>query len=145
MEKIIVGALEQCALPDLGISDVQVRVDTGAKTSSLHVDNLKKFLKDGKPWVSFDIHPDIYEVEKIIQTQAELVDIRKIKSSNGTSEQRYIIETDFKIGQNRWPIEISLTDRSDMNYLMLLGRQGMQSRVLVDPGETYVISQEPES
>lgn len=138
-EKLIVGCLEACALPELGIEDLQVRVDTGAKTSSLHVDNMKKITKNGKPWMQFDIHPDIYDVAQVTNAEAPLSDIRRVKSSNGVSEQRYVITTLLRLGKDSWPIEISLTDRSDMSYLMLLGREGMSDRILVDPSKTFIL------
>jgi len=139
-KKLTVGNLETCSLPELGIKDLQVRVDTGAKTSSLHVDNLEKIQKGGKPWVKFDLHPDIYHVERVIKCEAALTDLRSIKSSNGVSETRYVISTLFQLGSNSWPIEITLTDRSDMSYLMLLGREGMKDRILVDPSSTFLLA-----
>ena len=140
IEKTIVGSLEICALPELGVSDLQVRIDTGAKTSSLHVDNLSLFKKQGKPWVRFDIHPDIHKVETIITCEAALADTRKIKSSNGSAQERYIIKTVIKLGSDAWPIEVSLADRSDMSNLMLLGREAMKDRLLVDPSHTFLLS-----
>jgi len=137
-EKAIIGRLESIALPDLGIDDMQVRVDTGAKTSSLHVDNIVKYMQNGKPWVKFDIHPDIHNVEKLISCKAVISDIRKIKSSNGTAEQRYVIETPMTLGKETWPIEITLTDRTDMNYLMLFGREAIGKRLLVDPSKVFL-------
>jgi len=138
--KIIVGSLELCDLPELGINDLQIRVDTGAKTSSLHVDNITRFKKNGKPWVSFDIHPDVYDVKRVVNREAAIHDIRSVKSSNGVSEERYVIKTEFKIASKSWPIEITLTDRSDMSNLMLLGRQGMKSKMLVDPSKRFLLS-----
>ncbi len=141
-KKMIVGSLEMCDLPDIGISDLQIRVDTGAKTSSLHVDNLEKFKVKGKPWVRFDIHPNIHNVDTIIQCEAALYDVRSIKSSNGSSEERYVIQTTIKLGDENWPIEITLADRSDMSNLMLLGREGMKNRILVDPSKTFLLGSE---
>ena len=138
--KIILGALEVCSLPELGIAQMDMRVDTGAKTSSLHVDNIQRVKKNGKSVVSFDIHPDMHNVDRVISCEAPLTDIRRIKSSNGNSEERYVIKSLLDIGGHSWPIEITLTDRSDMTYLMLLGRQGMSDRVLVDPSETFLMS-----
>ena len=91
--KKIVGRLETIALPDLEIPELEVRVDTGAKTSSLHVDNITKYIVKGKPFVKFDIHPDIHNVNNLVECNAAISDIRKIKSSNGNSEQRYVIKT----------------------------------------------------
>ncbi|WP_137297431.1 ATP-dependent zinc protease [Psychromonas sp. SP041] len=137
-DKMIIGRLESIALPELGIKEMQVRVDTGAKTSSLHVDNIVKYMESGTPWVKFDIHPDIHNVKKLISCKAVLSDIRKIKSSNGTSEERYVIETAMTLGKETWPIEITLTDRADMNYLMLFGREAIGKRLLVDPSKVFL-------
>ncbi|MEC8428751.1 MAG: ATP-dependent zinc protease [Pseudomonadota bacterium] len=137
--KIVIGAIEVCHLPELSIADLHARVDTGAKTSSLHVDNIQRLKKDGRTWVAFDIHPDIYNVDKVVPCEAPLFDVRRVKSSNGKSEERYVIKTLLDLGGQQWPIEITLTDRSDMSYLMLLGREGMGDRVLVDPSENFVL------
>lgn len=141
MDKIIIGSLEICDLPDLGIEDLQVRVDTGAKTSSLHVDNIRRSKQHGKPVVTFNLHPDLHRVEAVKECTAPISDIRRIKSSNGESEQRYVIQTSIRLGGQVWPIEITLTDRSDMSYMMLFGREGMGNRVLVDPSRTFLVSQ----
>lgn len=138
--KEIIGSLESIALPELGIKELQVRVDTGAQTSSLHVDHIEKYQQDGKPYVRFDIHPDIYNVEQVINCTAALCDIRKIKSSNGDAEQRYVIRTPVTLGDQTWPINITLTNRSDMNYLMLFGREAIGDKFLVDPSKTFLCS-----
>ena len=137
-DKMIIGRLESIDLPELGIKEMQVRVDTGAKTSSLHVDNIVKYMEKGQPCVKFDIHPDIHNVKKLIACSALISDIRKIKSSNGTSEERYVIETPMTLGNETWPIEITLTDRADMNYLMLFGREAIGKRLLVDPSKVFL-------
>ena len=139
-QKAIIGRLETIALPELEIADIQVRVDTGAKTSSLHVDNIVKFKKDGKIMVRFDLHPDVYNVDEMISCEAPIHDIRRVKSSNGTSEQRYVILTPVQLGDINWSIEITLTDRSDMSYLMLFGREAIGKRFLVDPSKVFVSS-----
>lgn len=139
-EKMVIGSIEVCDLPDIGISSLQIRVDTGAKTSSLHVDNLEYFTKKGKPWLRFDIHPDVYNIEKVTTCESALHDVRSVKSSNGVSEERYVIKTRIRLGGQSWPIDITLTNRSDMSYMMLFGRQGMGERVLVDPSKTFLLT-----
>ena len=138
--KKIIGRLETINLPELAIENLQVRVDTGAKTSSLHVDNIKKLTRNGKPHVAFDIHPDVHDVACVVACIAPICDIRNVKSSNGESEQRYVIRTEAVLGTDKWPIEITLTDRSDMNYLMLFGREAIGERFLVDPSQVFVSS-----
>tara|TARA_B100000446_G_C10361409_1_gene273243 strand:- start:89 stop:532 length:444 start_codon:yes stop_codon:yes gene_type:complete len=139
--KFLVGALESCDLPDLGISNMPVRVDTGATTSSLHVDNIEEFEKDGKSWVRFDIHPDIHNVEKIVTTTARLSSKKTVKSSTADKERRAVIKTNFSLGGQTWKIKLTLTNRSTMSYLMLLGREAMQDRIIVDPSVEFLASE----
>jgi len=136
--KILVGALEVCKLPEFQIHNLHIRVDTGAKTSSLHVDNIEYFKKDKEKWVRFDIHPDIHDVTKVVTKESKIVDMKSIKSSNGEAQQRPVISTLFELGEHSWPIEITLSDRSNMTYLMLLGRQAMNGHIIVDPELEYV-------
>lgn len=138
-QKVVVGVLERCDLPDLEITNLEARIDTGAKTSSLHVDNLEEFEKDGERWVSFDIHPDVHNVESIVRREAKLKGRRKIKSSNAHAEKRCVITTTFGMGERKWKVQLTLTDRSEMSYLMLVGRQAMKGRVLVDPEHEYLL------
>ena len=77
VSKLKVGALELCALPELGIENLHVRVDSGAATSSLHVDNIEEFSRNGRNWVSFDLHPDVHNVEKFTRTTVESRGARK--------------------------------------------------------------------
>jgi hypothetical protein len=140
--KQIAGITELCDLPELEISDLHVRVDTGAKTSSLHVDNLQEFERDGRLWVSFDIHPDYHNVDFIVRREAPVKDIRTIKSSNAIKENRYVIDTLIDMGHSQWIIELTLTDRSGMTYMMLLGREAMAGRLLVDPEKEYLLTEE---
>lgn len=141
-EKKIIGRLESINLPELHIENMQVKVDTGAKTSSLHVDNITRMMRGGRPWISFDIHPDVHNVSHIVKCEAPVADIRNVKSSNGKSEQRYVIETKVELGPSSWQIEITLTDRSDMSYLMLFGREALGKRFLVDPSKVFLSSEQ---
>lgn len=138
-DRLLVGALELCELPDFGITDLLVRVDTGAATSSLHVDNMEEYRESGKRWVSFDIHPDVYEVQRVIRTQARIKARRTVKSSSGAAERRIVIETLLNMGGRLWTINLTLTDRSEMTYMMLLGREAMAGRIIVDPGSEYLL------
>ena len=139
-DRIVIGHGENIELPELGISQLTVRVDTGAQTSSLHVDNIKRISLETRPAVSFDIHPEIHNVKKVVSCQALLHDVRKVKSSNGISEQRYVIKTPAVLGDHQWDIEITLTDRSDMTYLMLLGRQALSSHFYIDASTAFIAS-----
>lgn len=139
-ETLIIGALECCDLPDLELSSIQMRVDTGATTSSLHVDNIDEFEKDGKAWVSFDIHPDVHNVDNIVHKTVLLKGKKVVKSSSADTEKRVVIKTAICLGGRSWPIKLTLTDRSTMKNLMLLGREAMQDNVLVNPNKEFLVS-----
>ncbi|WP_100641056.1 ATP-dependent zinc protease [Alteromonas facilis] len=139
--KHLVGALELCDLPELAIEGLNIRVDTGAATSSLHVDNIDEFQRDGEEWVSFDIHPNIHNVDEIVRREAKISAVKNIKSSTATRERRYVIETDIVLAGMQWQIQLTLTDRSEMTYLMLLGREAMSGRLIVDPEHEYILTE----
>jgi ribosomal protein S6--L-glutamate ligase len=131
--KFIIGNQEWCALPELGIPAVRARVDSGAKTSSLHAFNIQPFERDGSPWVRFDVHPvqndDLIEV----RCERQVVDRRVVKNSGGNSEDRYVIRTPIRMNSDVWDIELTLTNRDSMGFRMLLGREAMNGRIIVDP------------
>jgi len=141
VHKIILGSEEWCSLPDLGIPTIKARVDSGAKTSALHAINISPFIKDNSNWVKFDINPIQNDLKTIIHCEAPLVDKRIVKSSSGYREQRFVIQTNLKIGDTNWPIEMTLTNRDSMGFRMLLGREAMSGRVLVDPEQQYLLGE----
>ena len=132
-KKIIIGKDEWCALPELGLPAIKARVDSGAKTSSLHAFNIQEFEEDGKFYVHFDIHPIQNDRKTIQSCRALLIDNRKVKSSSGDKERRSVIKTPITLGEETWEIEITLTNRDAMGYRMLLGREAMTNKVLIDP------------
>ena len=138
--KLKIGTLELCDLPDLGIEKMHVRVDTGAATSSLHVDNIEDFSKGKNQFVRFDLHPDIHNVDTIVRTTAPVEDKTTVKSSSADTEKRVVITTLIRMAGREWPIKVNLTDRSEMTYMMLLGREAMEGRVLVDPEFEYLLN-----
>lgn len=139
MSKVSVGTLEICSLPELMIESLHIRVDTGATTSSLHVDNITEFQKNNDLWVSFDIHPDLHDVAQTVRREAKVDAIKKVKSSTANKERRYTITTNIVMADMQWPIQLTLTDRSKMTYLMLLGRQAMSGKLIVDPEFEYLL------
>jgi ribosomal protein S6--L-glutamate ligase len=140
-DKVILGSEEWCSFPELGIPTIKARVDSGAKTSALHAINIAPFIKNDSNWVKFDINPIQNNLKTIIHCEAPLVDKRIVKSSSGFREQRYVIQTSLTIGDSNWPIEMTLTNRDSMGFRMLLGREAMSGRVLVDPEKQYLLGQ----
>ncbi|AOC93220.1 MULTISPECIES: 30S ribosomal protein S6--L-glutamate ligase [Flavobacterium] len=139
--KVILGSEEWCSFPELGIPTIKARVDSGAKTSAMHALNIAPFIKNDANWVKFDINPIQNNIKTIIHCEAPLVDKRIVKSSSGFREHRYVIQTSLKIGDAKWPIEMTLTNRDSMGFRMLLGREAMSGRVLVDPEQKYLLGQ----
>lgn len=137
--KVIIGSEEWFTFPDLGIPIIKARIDSGAKTSALHAINIAPFHKDGADWVRFDINPIQNNLKTVIHCEAPLVDKRIVKSSSGFREQRYVIQTTLDLGNSSWPIEMTLTNRDSMGFRMLLGREAMSGRVLVDPEQKYLL------
>jgi len=133
----VVGWREWVALPRLGIKAVKVKVDTGARTSALHAFNVKPFKKDGRDWVRFEIHP-LQRNDAVIKVcEAEAVDYRWVTNSGGGREKRFVIVTQLRLGSESWPIEMTLTDRDQMGFRMLLGRTALERRLTVDPARSY--------
>jgi len=139
--KIILGSEEWCAFPELGIPAIKARVDSGAKTSALHALNIQFFTKNNEKWVKFDLNPIQNDVRTLIHCEAPLVDQRIVKSSSGFRERRVVILTTLHLGQQKWPIEVTLTNRDSMGFRMLLGREAMSGRILVDPEKKYLYGQ----
>ena len=131
--KIILGSEEWCALPSLSIPAIKARVDSGAKTSSIHAFNINGFRRNGEPWVSFEVYPLQKSRRVAIRCEAAVVDKRSVKSSSGISEKRFVIEVAMTLGDQTWNVEMTLANRDSMGYRMLLGREAMVGRVLVDP------------
>jgi ribosomal protein S6--L-glutamate ligase len=140
-DKILIGAREWCSLPELGIDLIRAKVDSGAKTTALHADNLEKFTKNNENWVRFTLKPfKKLKPDHIITCEAKLQDKKKvIKSSNGNKEERYVIETPIILGNQTYPIEITLTNRNLMGFNMLLGREAMIGRNIIDCEFRYIL------
>ena len=132
-DSIVLGWEEWLGLPELGLPAIKAKVDTGARTSALHASVIEPFGTASSPRVRFLIQPDPSNPSLDITCSAKVVDRRNITSSNGETELRYVIETDAEIAGKRWPIEITLTNRENMHYRMLLGRTSIADDMVVDP------------
>ena len=139
MEKIIVGSEEWCGLASLNIPAIKARVDSGARTSALHAVNIAPFTKNDEAWVRFEVHPLQHNGKTTVFCEAPIVDKRRVKSSSGASETRYVIKSALSIGDYSGEIELTLTNRDSMGYRMLLGRQAMTGKMLVDPSASFLL------
>lgn len=138
IKRPIIGWREWVALPDLGITKIKAKVDTGARTSALHAFALHPFEEDGKQKIRFEMHPYQHNTEYVVTCVADIVDKRFVTDSGGHSEERYVIMTPITIAGQTWPIEITLTERETMLFRMLLGRSALRKRFIVNPARSFV-------
>lgn len=134
----VLGWREWVSLPDLGIDRIKAKVDTGARSSSLHAYAFERFRRGGRSLIRFRVHPWQRDYHKEVQSEAELLDMRTVRSSSGVESLRPVIVTDLEVLDQRWPIELTLTRRDAMGFRMLLGRQAVRGRFLVDAGASYL-------
>jgi hypothetical protein len=134
----IIGWREWLALPDLNVTRIKAKVDTGARSSALHAFDIEPFDRDGTRMVRFRIHPRQEDSRAVVTAEAELLDMRSVRSSSGQQEIRPVIQTTACVLNRRWPIELTLTKRDQMGFRMLLGRQALRRRFLVDTGRSFL-------
>lgn len=137
-EKQVVGWREQVALPELDIHVIKAKVDTGARTTALHAEEIEAFERDGRHWVRFLVPP--YHGPDCHPVTAPVVDEREIKNTSGIPATRYVIHTTLVLGHRHWGIEVSLADRTEMGFDLILGRTAIRAhRLLVDPGRSFLM------
>ncbi len=141
---LVIGWREWVSLPELGIEHIKAKVDTGARTSALHAFSVRAFTRQGNKMVRFKLHPYQRRDDIVIECIAPVLERRWVTDSGGHREQRYVIESILKLGDELWPIEMTLTNRESMKFKMLLGRTAMKGKVVVNPGRSYLIGKKPD-
>lgn len=133
----IIGWREWLELPTLNIPAIKAKIDTGARTSAIHAFFTERFNRNGEKMVRFGIHPLQRNSRFEIICEAPIVDERIVTDSGGHSELRYVIQVEVSFKNIRWPIEVTLTNRDNMKFRMLLGRTALAGRFLVDSEASF--------
>ena len=133
----VIGWREWVGLPELGIKTIKAKVDSGARSSSLHAFDLEEFDRDGAEWVRFKVHPVQRKKKKIIEAEAMVLEHRSVRSSSGKAAWRPVIITNIELLGVVWPVELTLARRDEMSFRMLLGREAFRRRFMLDAGKSY--------
>ncbi len=133
----LIGWREWVGLPDLGIKKIKAKVDTGARSSSLHAFDVQVFERDGAKWVRFQVHPIQRKDARSVEVEAPVLEFRSVRSSSGKAAVRPVILTTVELLGISWPIELTLASRDKMGFRMLLGREAFRGKFLVDAGRSY--------
>jgi hypothetical protein len=135
----LIGWREWLGLPALGIPAVKAKVDTGARTSCLHSFHYEEFSREGRAWLRFWLHPLQHDTQREVVCEAPLLEKRMVRDSGGHRELRPVIQTPLQLGTLTGMIEITLTNREQMLFRMLLGRTALQGRYHVDPSASFLL------
>ena len=133
----VIGWREWISFPQLGVGPIKAKLDTGARSSSLHAFDLVTFERDGKTYIRFQVHPIQRSGEDAVEVEAEVLEYRRVRSSSGQSARRPVIVTAVEVLGKSWPIELTLANRDQMGFRVLLGREAFRRRLLVDAGRSY--------
>jgi hypothetical protein len=137
-EPLMLGWRDWLSLPELGLGPIKAKVDTGARTSTLHAFYVDTFQRRGKLHVRFGVHPLQHRADVVVHGDAPVLDRRHVSDSGGHREERYVILTRLALAGRAWPIELTLANRETMLFRMLLGRTALVDRALVDPSRSFV-------
>jgi len=142
-DRPVLGWREWVSLPRWDVAHLKAKIDTGARTSSLHAFDLEWFDRDGHPWVRFEIHPWQRSTADAVVAEAAVVSTRDVRSSSGEIDHRPVVRVPMKISGTIVDAEITLTRRDEMGFRMLVGREAIRRRFLVDPGVSYLGGRPP--
>ncbi|MDE0064244.1 MAG: RimK/LysX family protein [Gammaproteobacteria bacterium] len=137
--KPIIGWREWVVLPLLHRNPIKAKIDTGARTSALHAARIRPLQVNGADWVEFELdRRDLPNASAPFRVP--LSGQRTVRNSGGRAEERYLIETMLRLGDDEWPVELTLTARHAMSFPLLIGRTAVRRRFVVDPGRSYLLA-----
>jgi len=139
-EKHIIGWTEMIDLPEWDISRIKAKIDTGARSSALHVENIEKI---GRKKIRFDVITSIRGRTKKKHVETSYTKRAKVRSSTGNYSLRYFVKTKLKVGPVIKTVEISLVSRDRMLFRMLIGRKTLEEDFMIDCNKRYLLTDPP--
>lgn len=134
-KKRLIGRKDKADFPDLKLKQVDIKIDTGAYTSAIHCQKIEKKVVKGKTVISFVLldpsHPQYNNKKYTTEDFKE----KRVKNSFGSSEKRYVIKTTIKLFRRKYHIELSLSERGEMRFPILIGRKLLMGKFIVDPSK----------
>lgn len=131
------------SLPDLGVDWLKAKIDTGARTSSLHAFEIQEFKRDGVSWVSFRVKPWQDSQEDAVVVESPVHDRRAIRSSSGHAQERLVVEMLIRLHDREVLAEVTLSNRDEMGFRMLIGREALRQGYMVDPARSFLGGRAP--
>lgn len=131
------------SLPDLGVDWIKAKIDTGARTSSLHAFGIREFRRDGEDWVRFWVKPWQDSQEDAVEVECPVHDRRAVRSSSGHAQERFVVELLIRLHDREVLAEVTLSNRDEMGFRMLIGREALRQGYVVDPARSFVGGRAP--
>ena len=135
---LICGWREWAGLPEMGVKRVKAKIDTGARSSALHAFDLQTFDKDGREYVKFAVHPIQHNDQAEVAVEIPILERRFIRSSNGIANERIVVRTQLRMLGQSFEIDLTLANRDAMGFRMLIGREALRERFLVDASQSFL-------
>ncbi|SJN09345.1 hypothetical protein FM113_05905 [Leucobacter sp. 7(1)] len=137
------GWREWVSLPSIELPWVKAKIDTGAQTSALHATGITEFERDGVPWVRFTAHPWQLSDEDAVEVELPVHDRRTVRSSSGHAQERPVVLVEVDLVGRRISAEFTLTDREEMLFRMLIGREALRQGFVVDAAGSFLGGKPP--
>lgn len=130
--KLTIGRIDKADFPELSLSNIDIKIDSGAYTSSIHCSDIKEVFKDNEPYITFKLLDPEHELYNKKQCIFKEYSSKKVKSSNGQSEERFMIQTTIHLFNTTFPIYLTLSERKDMKFPILIGRKFLNKKFIID-------------
>ncbi|MBO0979149.1 ATP-dependent zinc protease [Microbacterium sp. SD291] len=139
----LTGWREWVTLPDLGVDWIKAKIDTGARTSSLHAFDVVEFDREGEEWVRFRVKPWQHSQEDAVVVETPVHDRREVRSSSGHTQTRLVVKLLIRLVDREVLAEVTLSNRDEMGFRMLIGREALRRGYIVDPARSFLGGRAP--